>query len=385
MTNRKKLSVLIGSVLKPVDDIRHYQKIGKGIVQGDYPSQVHIYGYPSNKIYNAENVTFYPSKPFKRISLDRIWSKWLFLKLLLKLKPDVTIVCTHELIIPAVIGRILGGSKLIYDVQENYFLNNWYGNTFPIIVAQLLSIALRIKEIICTPFFKQFWLAEAVYAKQLIFLPKSKIRIYENKVSQGLIDYVRNKEVNKSENQNVVNLLMYGTVGSEYGVKRLIELVGALKEVKGKTIKLKIKGRCTQLSYLRELTKLVESHENIDIHVSGDPITFYELIDEVLISDVIVMPYKFTKATAGRVPTKIWESIICGKPIIIQQHPDLQAIVGEKQGVFYTDFHKQQSGKLEDRILESILWEAPSLENRVYTSVFPFDKFDKNMQSLIKF
>ena len=115
--NMKKTIVIV-SILKPVDDTRMLEKFGISLSDsGNY--DVVIIGYPSTLKPAYPNIKFIPLKSFKRISVSRLLAP---LKVLLKtyqVKHDILIVNSHELLIVALLNRIFFGSKIIYDIQEN--------------------------------------------------------------------------------------------------------------------------------------------------------------------------------------------------------------------------------------------------------------------------
>src|SRR5882762_5255587 len=101
----KKRRIVIASVLKPVDDTRMLDKMGRTLeAAGTY--EISIIGYPSQRNPDGGSITLYPLKAFTRLSAGRFFAPLKVLLLLLKLKPEILIVNTHELLIVACLNRI---------------------------------------------------------------------------------------------------------------------------------------------------------------------------------------------------------------------------------------------------------------------------------------
>ena len=117
-----KKTIVIASVLKPVDDTRMFEKFGISLSDsGNY--KVVIIGYPSIVKPAYPNIDFIPLNPFKRLSIGRILAPFQVYSKLYKVKHDILIVNTHELLIVALLNRIIFGGKIVYDIQENYYRN----------------------------------------------------------------------------------------------------------------------------------------------------------------------------------------------------------------------------------------------------------------------
>ena len=175
----KKRRIVLASILKPVNDTRMFEKIGVSLVQsGQY--EVNIIGYPTESAISDPNVHFHPLPKFKRLSFARFTARLKVLKFIIKVKPELLIVTTHELLEVAILIRIFFGTKIIYDIQENYWRNILYTDAFPKIIRPLIASFVRLKEWATSPFFSRFLLAEKCYAYELGFL-KNKFVVIENK------------------------------------------------------------------------------------------------------------------------------------------------------------------------------------------------------------
>ena len=219
MNNRgQKTRILIASVLKPVDEPRAFEKIGQTLSNNGF--EIFISGATVSSDQTVDSISFLPHKVSGRISLSRIAARFKILKAALRLKPDLFIVSTHELLGIGMIYRLLTRRKLIYDVQENYFKNILYTNAFPKFLRWPVASLVRFKEMVASTFVSGFILAEKCYEKELNFIGK----IYcmaENKakVPNGF---------QRRPDSNSIKLLFTGTLAESTGIFAAITLAKRL-------------------------------------------------------------------------------------------------------------------------------------------------------------
>ena len=122
MQERKKGTIVIASVLKPMDDTRMFEKMAVSLAQTKQ-WQVHVVGWGKPSQLQFEGINFHALGAFARISLSRFLAPVKLLKILIRLRPEAFIVTTHELLWIAVIAKTILDVKIYYDVRENYYLN----------------------------------------------------------------------------------------------------------------------------------------------------------------------------------------------------------------------------------------------------------------------
>jgi hypothetical protein len=67
----KKQRIVLASVLKPVDDTRMFEKLGKSL--SDNPNyEIFILGYPSKQPPTNPKIIFLPHPNFVRLSMKRV-------------------------------------------------------------------------------------------------------------------------------------------------------------------------------------------------------------------------------------------------------------------------------------------------------------------------
>src|SRR5258708_6960296 len=97
----KKQRIVIASLLKPVNDTRMFEKMANSLAR---VYDVFIIGFSSEKDVSVNSsIHFLPHGPFKRISFQRFIQPLRILKKIHKVKPEVLIVNTHELLIVAAV------------------------------------------------------------------------------------------------------------------------------------------------------------------------------------------------------------------------------------------------------------------------------------------
>ena len=175
----KKRRLVIASVLKPIDDTRMYEKMATslGILED---CDVTVIGFASKHIPAETGITFLPLPAFSRIGISRLTAPVRVLTRTYQLKPEVLIVNTYELLIVAIVNRILFGTKIIYDIRENYFRNVAHTTSVGYLLRWPLAALVRLKEKVLAPFFHHFILAEKAYESEFNFF-KDRFTILENR------------------------------------------------------------------------------------------------------------------------------------------------------------------------------------------------------------
>ena len=306
----KKQRIVLASVLKPVDDTRMFEKIGKSLAKKpDY--KLSIFGYPSNKQHFDSNIELIPHPHFARISLKRMLIPLILLKKIYKVKPHVLIVNTHELLIVATTIRILFGTKLIYDVQENYWRNILWTTTFPPLLRHLLAGWVRGKEIIFSGAFQLFFLAEKGFEKEMTFF-KNRYLTLENKsaLPEGL------KHIKSASR---LNLLFSGTISGSTGIFQAINLANQLHQI-DEFVRLTIIGYCAMPATWKRIIRMIKDKPFITL-IGGDQLVPHEaIVSQIMCSDFGIISYPTSPHTENKIPTKLYEYLSAQLPMLLQEH-----------------------------------------------------------------
>lgn len=360
----KKAKIVIASVLKPVDDTRLFEKFGISLSQTN-KYDVNIIGFCSKKTIFHPKITFHPIFNFKRNSIKRLFASWKYYKILLKVKPDIIIISSTELLIVTVSYRIFFGAKLSYDVQENYFNNIFYSDTYPRIIRGFLAYGVRAIERFLYPFVDLYLLAEKCYQWEIPFI-KERFVIIENKFKP----LMPIREANSRSKLPKLEFLYTGTISLNYGILETIKFAKHISKIYP-TISLRIIGHSPNEDLHRQLASI--SNSDPVILYEGDiyPIPHSEIINAISKADFAILPYQPDRSTENCFPTKIWEYMAHKLPMIIQNHEPWVSYCHKYQSCIAIDFKNYSPNEILKTLLETkfygesinedILWESEEL------------------------
>ncbi|HEY9046367.1 MAG TPA: hypothetical protein VIN08_10750, partial [Ohtaekwangia sp.] len=315
MQERKKRRIVIASVLKPIDDTRMYEKMGKSLASF---YEVHVAGYPSIHPPVDTSIHFHPGKPFPRLSFRRWLMGWAVLKKIWQLKPALLIVTTHELLPVAVVAKCIGCST-IYDVQENYFRNIRYTNAFPKAIRLWVALYVRIKEYIFSPFINHFLLAEKGYKQELSF-PGKRATIVENKLKKPPTPIAaRPKHIEQ------LHFIFTGTLAETTGIFLAIDLIDKLYH-EDQSVQLTIVGYCAQPKTLEKIRSTIYNKPYISLKGGDTLVPHQTILQEIATASIGIISYPFNPATTHSIPTKLYEYLGYRVPILLINHASWVAI-----------------------------------------------------------
>jgi glycosyltransferase involved in cell wall biosynthesis len=233
------------------------------------------------------------------------------LKICYQVKPEVLIVNSTELLIVSTINRILFGTTIIYDIQENYWRNILQTNAFPKLLRPFLATWVRLKEKATSPLFHWNMLAEKGYEKELNFVGE-KYTILENKARLP-------KEFQRKPNPQKTTLLFSGTLAESTGIFEAIELAKRLHQLDD-SIELLIVGSSSLPLILRSIKAAIQNYSFITL-MGGDVLVPHDQIMEAIATaDFGLIAYRISPQLENRVPTKLYEYLGCQLPILLQAH-----------------------------------------------------------------
>lgn len=303
--------IVIASILKPVDDTRMFEKMAVSLATSS-AFDIHVIGFPSRYDTIHKLITIHRLAYFARISFGRLTASLQVLWKILQVKPELLIINTHELLIVALLNRILFGTKIVYDIQENYYRNLLHTRVFTPFIKPILALWVRAKETATAPFFQGFLLAEKGYEQEMTFFRKN-YAVIENKtvVPEGF-----RRNVKSDDN---LHLLFSGTLADATGVFDAIDLVKRLHLANGK-ITLKIIGYCAQYKTLSRIKETIKDAEYITL-VGGDYLVPHQQIIAA-ISDAHfgIVFYPPSPHTENSIPTKLYEYLAFKLPILLQDY-----------------------------------------------------------------
>lgn len=412
MQEIKKRRIVLASVLKPVDDTRMYGKLAASVAS---TFETHVIGYPSRSEtqhtspFPADNarITETISSPnetiprvssplgtpgtsgdpvnattsidarrhalpvnkafirqhalphIRRLGIGRLLTPFRILRKVLRLRPAVLIVCTPELLPIAMLARIGCRCRVIYDVQENYWQNIWYGQTWKAMAKPFVAFFIRLVEHSTAPFVSHFFVAEECYAKELSFVGK-RFTVLENKVIQSAVKTARgasaiareghHNTVRKdptptlsvehrvesttdnitprrgsdryagSPDTDTITLLFTGTLAETTGVFGAIALARALHAVDSR-IRLLIAGYAAQSGVQQQLRNVAGASGFIRLVGIERLVPHKEIMECLASADFAIISYPKNRSTWNARPTKLFEYLASRIPILLIDNP----------------------------------------------------------------
>lgn len=293
----------------------------------------------------------HPLGEMKRMSVRRLFAPLRVLVKVLKINPKILIITTHELLWIAVVAKLLTGCSLVYDVQENYYLNILHTEAFPKLLRPFVANYVRLKEWITSPFVDHFILAEHGYANELPFL--RKFTVLENKVRKPTV------EIHRSTTKRT-KLLFTGTLAPTTGVLTAIQIAKELHAVDDE-ITLHIIGYASQPSFFEKLESEISAFPYITL-TGGDRLVSHEqILSAILEAHAGIIAYPLNASTASSVPTKLYEYLGYRLPIILSDDHFLKycaeysaAVVWKDRGITYREL---QTNTFFDKEVRRVYWE----------------------------
>jgi hypothetical protein len=348
----KKDRIVIASILKPVDDTRMYEKMAVTL-EGSGEYEVFVMGYPSQCAPADSPIHLLPSRPFPRLSFARVLAPLKIFKKIYALKPAVLIVGTHELLHVAVWIRILLGTRIVYDVRENYYRNILYARVFPWPISTLLAVWVRLKEELTSPFFHAFILAEQAYSGEMKFFG-NRAHTIENKALT--ITAIERKKANEK-----TRLLFSGTLAESTGIFKAIMLAIQLNGL-DPSIELTIIGYCASQETLEKIKYEIEKHKFISL-VGGHQLVPHPEIQVAIYScDFGIICYPSSPHTESSIPTKLYEYLSARLPILLQDRQSWIDLCNPSQACIPVNFDNLQAPELLSKMRTQSFYSTPPQE-----------------------
>lgn len=363
---RDKKRIFIASVLKPTEDSRMFYKFGISLRETN-KYEVYILGFSTKKNGKSKNIALYSLFSKNRTNPSRIFASFRLFGHLLKIKPDLVIITTYELIPAVLIGKWFFNFKLIYDIQENYSLNVLFNKTLPNGVNELAASWIKWWEKCAHPYIAHYLFAEQCYHHEFPHL--SNATVVENKYSGTL----KTGSPISFSSERTIRFLLAGTLtpvfGIAEGMKWFIEFERFFP-----LQTLHVIGHCPLNHYRKTLETIAKDHPRIAMQLSESPLPFKDLKSAISNADCWLMPYQNLPSLTSKIPTKLYEAIAQRKVAIISTNKTWESIVSRQTAGISVDFQQKEWSKREMEVLyqhhfftavadTNMLWsaEAPKL------------------------
>jgi hypothetical protein len=340
-TKKEKLKtekIAILSVLKPVDDVRAYQKIAKSIVTNlEDSKKITLIGFEASSNSDKENINpnidfielFTSKKNNNRLGFWRFIAGFKVFNEILKLKPTTILVCAVEILPFTLLFKFLFNSKsnpikLVYDVQENYAFNILYQNNYPTFLKKSLAFLIRSFEKLSSSFIDLYLLAERCYVEEMPFLKKTNYIFLENKFLTENDEIFDNSNFVDSDylERKEIHFLIYGSFSKTYGTLEGILFFKKLEkelQKRGFSVRLILAGYCSDAAYSKKIQETIKDKNSIFLfsEAISKPISHSILLQQLQKTDFVILPYLHNKSTQNCIPTKFYECLAYQKPMLI--------------------------------------------------------------------
>jgi len=251
--------------------------------------------------------------PYDSISIALylpIW--WLHeLEFIFKTNPDVVHVFDLDTLLPGVIFKLLRRKKLFYTILDFYSAN--FPPEIPAVIRGLISILEKIGVGLTDVLF----LPHECRLEQVEGARPRKVVIMNNSPPDALPDGV----VVEAGWQAITTLFYAGLLHKSRGLRQVIETV---KEIDG--VRLLIAGDGPERGYIEAISR----RDSPKVQYLGQ-IPYSRVIEETRKADVLFAFYDPSIPNSRYAsPNKVFEAMMCGKPIIVNSEIAASTITREE-------------------------------------------------------
>lgn len=308
----KETRVLFISLLKPCNDVRWQDRMAPAF-QAFLPQAI-LYSagpYAAGSIADCWEACVGLFE-YNRKACNRIANMWKLMLFSLKVKPSIIVANCSELLYVAIVNKILFGSKIVYDVQENFALNVRQSHTQILPVRLLIALFVQLTERISAPFVLRYWLAEHVYLKQMP--SKSKKACALENIPFYSVYFPAHTLAHP-----IKRIVLTGTISKRFGVYTALEWGKQLNALHA-ACTLDLVGHCPDPVLEAELKEIAMRTPWIRLNISQSPIPNACIREAISTADAVLLPYTKAVEIEGKIPSKLWEAVVLGIPCLLPLH-----------------------------------------------------------------
>jgi glycosyltransferase involved in cell wall biosynthesis len=366
----KKMKVLIIRARYNDPAIR---KVAKSLHREGYDVTLLIWDRSGKKSLSEENneykIDFFslraPQDKILAIFFLPIW--WLFeLYYLLKINPDIIHASDFDTLYPAIIVKVVRNKHLVYIIYD-FYANNLPNGNFPGIRNAIRSIIAHIEKI------------GIGFADLLILVDESRYEeVRGAKINKIIYLFNSPEEDNNQKNQNLNkksdNSIVIFYVGMIQESRGIGDIITAIKDMKD--VVLVLAGPVINKSIL-------DDKINEKIKYIGWIPTYEEVIIKTKEADIL---FRFSDPnhpkTRYESPNKLFEAMMCGKPIIVSDMSSMAEIVRkEKCGlvVKYGDIKEIKDAIIKLKNNPKIRQELGNNGRKCFENKYSWNIMDKRL------
>lgn len=266
--------------------------------------------------YEAEGVRIVPLRPFGRLSLRRLLAPWRILLLALRERADVYTVHTPELLPVALLLRALRRARLIYDMHEDYAATIRQALHYPAWLRRPLAALIRGLERLALPHLAAVCYAEACYVN-VLGAPPERVLLLRNTFTWRAV---------QGQAQTVLPpqpyLLYTGTIAREWGVLAALDLWESVCRLT--PVHLCVAGFTHDAGLLDEIRRRVQAsglEEQFTLIGGASYVPYADILHLIRHCRAGIALYEPLPHLRDKIPTKFYEFLALGRPLIYPQSP----------------------------------------------------------------
>jgi glycosyltransferase involved in cell wall biosynthesis len=242
---------------------------------------------------------------------------WLYeLYFILKQKPDVVHACNFDTLPSAIIAKLVRRTKLCYSILDPY--GSAYPGPVPSIVRKLITFieksGLSLTDTL-------FMVSESIYEDMKSARIKKLVYIYNSPEDYPITEPIFPRSSDFS-------LFYAGWMAESRGLREIVDALSGMDEVR-----LVMAGKEIDKSIIEHAKAKLKNFEYLGW------ITYQEVIRRSLEADVLFVFYDPTQAGFKySTPNKVFEAMMCSKPIIINDGLAASKIVGKENFGFVVPY-----------------------------------------------
>lgn len=318
------------TVLNPARHSRIYEK--EAISQAEAGFRVTVIGQESpqkesgpstdSSDKSAPQVTIRTFPAFNRLSLKRWQIRKTLFKLALEVQADVYQIHTPELL---AVGKKLKdavkGCRVVYDMHEDYYLNLRYGGYISALIRAPLANWVRKQEKKAGKWLDGVFYAELCF-QSILSLPYASITV-ENKFKAppGWTHSSENKQ------SKVPRMVFTGTIAENWGILQALDLVKRLND--HTPVEFEIVGQLHDEALGQKIHRFIKENglsERVVCSFSEKYRPHSELLNTMQNGHTGTALYVLRENLKDRIPTKFYEHMAVGRPILFTDNPSWNAL-----------------------------------------------------------
>lgn len=311
------------SLLNPAIHSRIFFKMARSQAAAGYRVSI-LAQDPAGAPYEREGVRVVPLPVFGRLSWRRRWAVGRMRRLALAERADAYQVHTVELLPQAAgLRHELPAAKWVYDMHEDYAANIQYADYYPGLLRPWLMRRVREAEADFGTWGDGLILAEACF-RGLLDFPSERTALVENKFQMP--ETVDALPMPLSD-PALPMLLHTGTIAENWGVLRCVELWKAVNQ--HRPANLVIAGHSHDHALLARLQTDAEAAGftgRFAVIGGKDYLPFEQIVALIRRCDLGLALYDPKPNIRDRIPTKFYEFMACGKPLLFSDNAAWNAL-----------------------------------------------------------